>query len=237
MSSELGQDQRRLVSVVLPVYNQADHIAGVVESYLPVLGRVAPEHEVVLVTNNCRDASVEICTELAERHPAVVTIDLEQGGWGRAVKAGLRAARGDTLCYTNSARTSPEMLALILSYSSGYPDVVLKANRRMRDSVLRRLGSVGYNLEARTLFGLAVWDVNGTPKVFPRRFERLLELRRDDDLIDLEFVAVCTREGYPLVEVPVLATTRHGGESTTRLKSALRMYRGAVALRRRMGPA
>ncbi|MDQ3645198.1 MAG: glycosyltransferase [Actinomycetota bacterium] len=219
------------VSVVLPVYNQGDHIAGVAEAHLAMLDRLWPEHELLLVTNGCRDDSVAVCTELAERHPTVRTFDLPVGGWGRAVRAGLRRAEGDVLCYTNSARTTPEMLALMLSYARAYPHVVVKANRRLRERLRRRLGSLLYNLEARALFDLAVWDINGTPKVFPRSFDQLGELRREDDLFDLEFVVTCQRAGYPIVEIPVLSTTRHGGASTTDLRAAVRMYAGAIRLR------
>ena len=35
-----------------------------------------------------------------------------------------------------------------------------------------------------------------------------------------------------MIEVPILATERHGGRSTTNISSALRMYFGAWAMRR-----
>jgi hypothetical protein len=163
----------------------------------------------------------------------VCTLEQAAGGWGRAVRTGLAGARGDLLCYANSARTSPEILALILSYARVYPEVVLKANRRIRDSIVRRAGSLIYNVECRALFNLPSWDVNGTPKLFPRSFRKLLELRSTGDLIDAEFMLTCQRQRYPIVEVPLLTTTRLGGRSTTNYRSAARMYRGAVALRLR----
>jgi hypothetical protein len=122
----------------------------------------------------------------------------------------------------------------MLSYAHACPDIALKANRRLRESAYRRLGSLLYNLEARALFDLAVWDINGTPKVFPRSFGRLLELGRRDDLIDLEWVVTCQRAGYPIIEVPVVATVRHGGRSTTPLSAAWRIYRGVFDLRREL---
>jgi glycosyltransferase involved in cell wall biosynthesis len=222
----------QLTSLVLPVHNQADHIAGILDGYLAAVGRVGDPLEVFVVTNGCTDRSVEVCEALAERHDEVRHIGLSPAGWGRAVRAGLREARGDRLAYTNSARTTPEMLTLMLSYARAYPEIVLKANRKIRDSWPRRLGSLLYNLECRALFDLPTWDINGTPKLFPRDFSRLMELERDDDLIDAEFAVVCRREGYPVVEVPILATVRHGGRSTTNYRSALRMYRGAFELRR-----
>jgi glycosyltransferase involved in cell wall biosynthesis len=224
-----------LTSLILPVHNQADHIARIIESYRATLERLTAAYEVVVVPNACTDDSVEVCRELGRRDERVRTVEQELGGWGRAVKAGLAAAGGETLCYTNSARTSGEMLALMLAYAAAYPDVVLKANRRLRDSWQRRVGSLIYNLERRVLFDLATWDINGTPKIFPRRFGRLLDLSSDDDLIDAEFNVVCQREGYPVIEVPVQATIRHGGRSTTSYTSAWRMYSGALRLRRRLG--
>ena len=91
------------------------------------------------------------------------------------------------LCYTNSARTAPQDLALLLLYANINVDKVIKANRKIRESTFRRMGSLFYNLECRALFDLPYWDINGTPKVFPRKYSRLLELTRDDDMIDLEF--------------------------------------------------
>jgi glycosyltransferase involved in cell wall biosynthesis len=223
------------VSIILPVHNQADHIDGVVGGYLSVVQRLQLEVDLVLVVNKCTDRSMDVCRRLAERHLEVRTLELVDGGWGRAVRAGLASARGDLLCYANSARTSPEILALMLSYARVYPEVVLKANRRIRDSVIRRAGSLLYNLECRMLFNMPSWDVNGTPKLFPRSFHKLLELHSTGDLIDAEFMLACQRQSYPIIEVPMLATTRLGGQSTTNLRSAATMYRGAIGLRLREG--
>jgi glycosyltransferase involved in cell wall biosynthesis len=227
------EDHPRTVSVVLPVHNQADHIGDVVENYLRVSRRLPLAVELVLVTNACTDDSVAVCRDLAGIHPEVQVIEQSLGGWGRAVRAGLAGAQGELLGYANSARTSPEILALMLSYAHAYPHVVLKANRKIRDSLLRRAGSLLYNLECRALFNMPTWDVNGTPKLFPRSFHELLELRSSGDLVDAEFVLACQRAGYPIIEVPLLATTRLGGRSTTNFRSASRMYGGAVGLRLR----
>ena len=222
------------VTVILPVYNQADHIAGLVTSYLAALERVAMDVELLLVPNGCRDESERICAELARDNERVRSVPLERGGWGRAVLAGIREARAELICYTNSARTTADVLVLVLLYSTVHPGVVVKANRRVRDSLIRRTGSLLYNLECRALFDLSVWDVNGTPKVFPRTCAGLLGLRREDDLVDAEFNAVCHRAGYPVIEVPILDTTRHSGRSTTNWRSALSLYLGAFRLRREL---
>lgn len=223
-----------LISVVLPVHNQADHVRAVVREYEEALQKVPVPHELILVTNDCSDNSLQECEALSAEFPSVHLFDTPHRGWGHAVKLGLKEARGDILCYTNLARTSAGDLTLLLLYSVAHPDAIIKTNRKIRDNWRRRMGSLLYNLECRALFDLPYWDINGTPKVFPRRFDKLLRLQRDDDLIDAEFNAICRREGYRVLEIPVFSRRRHGGKSTTNYRSALRMYWGAYQMWRAM---
>lgn len=216
-----------LVSIVLPIYNQADHIGPIVEEYAGAMARVPTAHEFLLVVNGCRDDSLAVCRALSDRHSNVRVLECERGGWGRAVQVGLAASRGDLLCYTNSARTAPQDLVLLLLYALAYPDAIVKANRKIRESWWRRAGSLLYNLECRALFDLSYWDINGTPKVFPRKFDKLLAMTQPGDLIDAEFSVICRRQEYPVLEVPIFSSRRHGGYSTTSTSSALRMYWGA----------
>ena len=218
-------------SVVLPVYNQAESIEETLEEYVTELKRLEFPCELLPVVNgHRRDNSLEVCQSVAQRHTNVRPLCIEQGGWGRAVRYGLSQATGDLLCYTNSARTSGKDLLLLLVYGAVHSDSVIKANRKIRESARRRFGSLLYNLECRALFDLPYWDVNGTPKVFSRESSKLLELTRDDDLIDLEFNVICRNEGYRMIEAPIFSTRRRSGNSTTNLKSAFRMYFGAYEM-------
>jgi glycosyltransferase involved in cell wall biosynthesis len=221
----------RLASIVLPVFNQADHIESVLEELDAALTAGLPiRREFILVVNGSTDGSAQTCHGIAQRYRDVQVIETEQKGWGHAVKLGLAASRGETLCYANSARTTAHDLATILRHAVLDDRVVVKATRKIRDSALRRIGSLLFNLECRALFDLANWDVNGTPKAFPRRFVKLLELDRTDDLIDLEFVVRCRRENYPILEVPTFSQSRRGGRSTTTLITALKLYLGCFTM-------
>lgn len=210
-------------SVVIPASNQADHIEAVIARFTDTLSALPDPSEVVVVVNNSRDATHQICQRLAE-HDSRVRVVQSQPGWGNAVRAGLGEARGEILCYTNSARTQPADLLLALKYGTVNEEAVVKASRKTRDSLVRRLGSVLFNFEGRMLFGLAIWDINGTPKVLHRALRDELALRQKGDLIDLELAVACKRRGIPIVEIPVYLTKRHGGTSTTSVRSALRMY-------------
>lgn len=222
-----------LISIILPVHDQADHIERLVKDHVRELVKVPAPYEMLLVENASRDATLDACRRLEAEFPCVRVISSEKGGWGRAVRLGLDHVKGEVICYANSARTSPEDLVICLLYAVAYGGTVVKANRKVRENWRRRLGSLLFNIECRTLFDLSNWDVNGTPKVFPRSFDALLGLKRIDDLIDTEFCVICRRLAYPMVEVPIFSRRRHGGRSTTGYASALRMYWGAVDMWRK----
>lgn len=223
----------RLISIILPVHNQADHIERLVQDFVAELVKVPVPYELMLVENASRDSTLAACRRLESELPCVRVINSEKGGWGRAVQLGLEQVEGDVICYTNSARTSPQDLVICLLYAVAYGGIVVKANRKIRENWRRRLGSLLFNIECRSLFDLSNWDINGTPKVFPRTFDGLLKLQRMDDLIDTEFCIVCRQRDYPMIEVPIFSTRRHGGKSTTGYGSAVRLYWGAVALWRK----
>ena len=218
------------MSIVLPIHNQADHLQRIVQQYVEAFAGRAIGHELILVVNGCSDASPALAADLGRVYPSVRAIATERPGWGHAVKMGIASARGDLVAYTNSARTTAHDLVEAVALAMNNPGVIVKASRRIRESAVRRTGSVLYNFECRMLFDLACWDVNGTPKVFPRSCSRLLSLTREDDLIDLEFNVIARDARYPLIEMPIVSTTRHGGRSTTNVRGAARMYWGAVRL-------
>jgi glycosyltransferase involved in cell wall biosynthesis len=222
-----------LLSVVLPCRNQADHIARVLESYATPLGALPGGYELVVVPNACTDATPQVVQDLAARDPHIRAVPIVLGGWGRAVLAGLAAARGQWLCYTNSARTDPEHVPALLELARAHGEAVAKVRREHRGAPLREVGSWLYNLEARLLFGIRARDVNGTPKILPRALYERITLESVDDLLDLELLAKAGRHGVPVVEMPVEGFKRHGGRSSTGLQSAWRMYVGALARRAR----
>ena len=220
------------ISIILPVYKQADHITGIVTDYVEALNKIPVSFEIDLWVNGAGDHSDTVCQNLASDYKEVRTFSSSPPGWGRAVRNGIAGARGNLICYTNSARTTPQELQLAILYAVANPDSIIKANRKIRESIVRRLGSLIYNLQCRALFDLSYWDINGTPKIFPRQCSTLLKLKSNDDLIDLEFNVVCRKFDYSILELPIFSAIRHGGKSTTNWKSAFKMYMGALKMQR-----
>lgn len=224
-------DVRPELSVVLPCRNQGDHIGRVLQSYAQPLEAVTPHYELIAVPNACTDDTADIVRSLSEDDPRLRCVELELGGWGRAVLAGLEAARGELLCYTNSARTDPaEIPALLELYRKNAP-CLAKVRRSNRNAPLREIGSLLYNLEGKIFFGVESGDVNGTPKILSRETLDRIQPGRIDDLIDMELLALAAREKVDVVEMTTEGFERHGGKSSTNFGSAWRMYTGVLGLR------
>jgi len=216
------------LSVILPVHNQADHIVGVIEEYLKVFRK--KNWEIILVPNASRDNSTYICQKLAKKHKNIRAVENPLGGWGLSVRKGLENARGRFLCYANSARTDPSQIAELFQKFMEKPDSLAKISRHHRGYFLREMGSLFYNLECRILFGITCQDVNGTPKIFNKKFFERVSLASNGDLLDAEILAWCSRFRITVLELRQGGWSRHGGKSTTNFKSAVRMYWGAFQL-------
>ena len=217
------------ISIVLPVYNQADHLEKIIIEYVAALDEWSSEWEIILVPNGCRDNSEEICACLSQKDERIRSESSTVAGWGNAVRHGISCARGENICFTNSARTdSRDLLSCVKTISTLEEPVIIKANRVEREGFIRRVGSMLYNFENRVLFGIRTKDINGTPKIFPASCKPLLCLRETGDLLDLEFIVTCMKYGVLIFETPVYRSKRHGGKSTTKWKSAVGMYIGSL---------
>lgn len=217
------------LSVVAPcLATEATRLAPVIEGYRQGLSALSAAVELIVVTDGHRPpVTPEDGSSVTIRH-----VTATGGGWGRAVRAGLDESTGKTLCYLNPAKASPPVLLEAVTSGLLFRDAVVRVNRRTRDSLRQRIGSLAFNIECRLMLDLSVWDVNGTPKVFPRTFDRLLTLSSDDELIDAEFTVVCQQAGYPVIELPVHAAAPVAdGARATSVVTALRLYANVRQLR------
>lgn len=88
------------ISVVISVYNEAATIRGCLES---LQRQLRPADEVIIVDNNCADATIAIANEF----PVKVVKEGRQGIWA-ARTTGYDAAKGDILVCTDADARFPE---------------------------------------------------------------------------------------------------------------------------------
>lgn len=86
------------VSIVIPVYNEAENIVPLYTELSSVLGGTRKDYEIIYVDDCSSDASLEVLAELFEKdsHVQVVSL-LGNQGQTVALSAGLKQAEGDVV--------------------------------------------------------------------------------------------------------------------------------------------
>lgn len=102
------------LSVVIPVHNEAPHLAATVDALVEAVGRSGLETELILVDDGSTDGSAEaVRTALDGRLPFSVAAQPNRGRF-YAVREGLRrAAAEDVLVLGSRVRLRPDALALV----------------------------------------------------------------------------------------------------------------------------
>lgn len=92
------------VSVVIPVYNCAEHLERCAKSLTKQTIRKS-QLEVIFVNDGSKDGSGEICKRLSEQYSFVKFFDKENGGVSSARNTGIRLAKGKYIMFLDADDT------------------------------------------------------------------------------------------------------------------------------------
>jgi glycosyltransferase involved in cell wall biosynthesis len=217
---EHAKPTRPLLSVVVPVYNQAGTIVDNVGTIRKrVESGLGEPIELIVVSDGSIDASEERLLE-DDSHRARVIHYERNLGKGFAIKTGALAAQGRWIAYVDAdldldPASIPDFLALARHESL---DFVIGSKRHPESLVhyprSRRVGSWLYQKLVQLLFRLDVRDTQVGLKLFRREVaEEVLPLLLVKQFaFDLEFLAVARALGYPRIkEQPVTLQYRFTG--------------------------
>lgn len=99
VNSKTTPDTRRLVSVVVPVYNVEEYLADCINS---ILEQTHSDFEIILVDDGSTDSSSEIVNEFAMRFENIHAVHQENQGLGGARNTGLKIAKGEFVIFVDS---------------------------------------------------------------------------------------------------------------------------------------
>ena len=203
-----------VLSVVVPVRNEAENIPTLVARLTPVLERLSTEHEIIFATDLNRDNTLEVLRLLHRSDPRVKTLKLSNAfGHHIAVLAGLMVSRGEAVAVMDGdLQDHPEDIPLLYAKLAEGHDVVYGVKEWKNESALRNLFS---RTIVRLMNGLSDYDVDFNTSMFRimsrRAVEELCRFReRDPSITGLVSVI-----GLPTTKVLVTSGTRHAGRRTT----------------------
>jgi putative flippase GtrA len=205
------------LSVVVPAYREADRIGETVRRLRAALADIRERGgcEVIVVDDGSSDATADAA--LAAGADQVV-VQPRNRGKGAAVRAGVMAARGRTITFTDADLAYPpdQLRRLLTAVEDGW-DVAI-GDRRHPDSRalappprLRALGSRIINWLGYAVLLGSYRDTQGGLKGFRSDVARFVfgRMRVDGFAFDIEVLHLVERHQLSLVEVPVeVANTR-----------------------------
>lgn len=210
-----------MLSIVIPVYNEAAVLGATLEAVVQRCGGIAPQgFEIVLADDGSTDGSTALAESLADalagQQPAlralrVVRLPVNRGK-GNAVRAGVLAARGDPVVYFDADLSTPlDELPRFLAALAGGADVAI-GTRKHQDARIERpqpwlrvaLGR-SYTRLANALLGLQVSDFTCGCKAFRAAAARAIFTRQRLERwsFDAEIVCLAHRMRMRVDELPV----------------------------------
>lgn len=222
------------LSIALPFYNEEEGAVDVVSDLQKALEQSDIDYELVLVENGSKDGTGTILRDFAAKNPRirVHTVPVNQGyGWG--IIQGLRVARGKNIgfmCADGQIRPD-DLIRVFVEFAKQDADVgkVMRVSRH--DGLKRKVISFFYNHLFSLLFGTRCPDINGTPKIFKRKYFEMFGLQSKDWFIDAELIIKATQKGLTIRQVPVDFLKREKGRSNVRWKTIVEFLKNIVRYR------
>jgi dolichol-phosphate mannosyltransferase len=217
---------RTPVWVVIPTYNEADNVEGIVSAASAELERLVPGgYRILVVDDASPDGTGELADALALQMPEVEVLHRQaKTGLGHAYLAGFAhaLAGGAAMVVEMDADFShdPAYLAELLA-ASEHADLVLGSRYvpggGVRDwGLLRRLISRGGGLYARRILGVGVRDLTGGFKCIRREVLEAIDLpsvRAEGYVFQIEVTYRAILAGFTVREIPIVFADRTRGRS------------------------
>lgn len=201
------------VSIVVPVRNEADNIAPLIEEITAALdGRWA--YEIIYVNDGSTDATGErLAAIMAQRDNLRQLRHAKSGGQSAAVRSGVRAARGTIVATLDGdGQNNPAFLPDLIAAVEKGANVGLAAGQRVgrKDTGFKKLQSRVANKVRNAILQDGTRDTGCGLKAFRR--EVFLTMPYFDGLHRF-LPALVRREGFDIAYVDVIDRPRRSGVS------------------------
>lgn len=168
-----------VLSVIVPVYNEAECLPVFFARLLAVLDGLGCSHETIFVDDGSRDASAACLSELVCSHPGLKLVRLSRNfGKEAAMTAGLEHCRGAAAIILDAdLQDPPELIPrMVQAWREGADVVAMRRRSRAGDSWHKRLSAHLYYRLLNRLSDVPIPEDTGDFRLLSRR--AVMALRR-----------------------------------------------------------
>ena len=201
------------LSVVMPVYNEADAVGPVVSAWTAELDRLKIRYEFLVYDDGSRDRTADVLRRVASERRQVVVKSHANVGHGPTISRGYREAAGEWVFQIDSDdEMSPSAFEQLWTRRAVY-DLLLGCRQGRDSTAARRIISFGSRAIVRLLFGKGLWDVN-TPYRLIRRSALAAMLTRIPARAfapNVIMAGLAVRDGLRVYQIKVPHRSRRAG--------------------------
>ncbi len=206
------KDKPAKLSIVVPLYNEAESLRELYEQISGTLEQLENEAEIIFVDDGSTDSSYEILLELHRQDRRVKILQFRRNfGKSAALAEGFKRATGDYIVTLDADLQDdpaeiPEMIKML---ERGY-DLISGWKKKRYDTLIKRVSSKIFNTVTGFLTGVHLHDMNCGLKIYRREVVRNLRLYGQRH----RFIPVlAANEGFVIGEMVVHHRPRKYGRS------------------------
>lgn len=212
-----------LISVVVPVYNEAEGIRQFHRRTLDALERLEhDDYEIIYVDDGSHDASFAILSELAAHDRGVRVVKFSRNfGHQIAITAGLDYARGDAVVFIDADLQDPPelILELVRMWREGNDVVYAQRTQRKGETRFKLLTAAAFYRVLRALTQVDIPSDTGDFRIISRRVADELRAMREKDRFVRGLVSWI---GFRQAALPYERDERFRGETKYPLRKMLK---------------
>lgn len=203
------------LSLVFPAWNEAENLPRLIESALSIGGELGVAFEIVIVDDGSADASRALLDDWCRRDERIRAVHHSENlGYGAALRAGLKAARGQLVFFSDADLQFDLGEIRHLLAHAGDCDIVAGYRAPRRDPWVRRIIAAAWGALVRALFDLPVRDIDCAFKIFHRSVLEAIPIRSVGAFINTEILVRARAAGFRIRQVPVSHRRRQSGRQT-----------------------
>jgi glycosyltransferase involved in cell wall biosynthesis len=193
------------LSVIIPVYNEVDHIQEIVKR----VQSTKLSKEIIIVDDGSKDGTRTVLEKVGTKKKVRVILHNRNQGKGAAVVTGLKAAKGDILLIQDAdLEYDPRDYPILLKpIKEGLADVVygsrfLGGSHRVT-MFWHMVANKSLTLLTNILYNTILTDMETGYKVFRREVIEGMTIRAKGFNFEPEFTAKILKRNYRIFEVPI----------------------------------